>query len=82
MDNMFWEIPTSQIFQSLEWAIKRAKLRGNPLYFGAKGGMRHFHWLGKSSIKEYTIFTCKEVMDFVQFDIYSCNLLALGPLIL
>ena len=50
----------------------------NTLYCSiANGGLRHVDWMGKSSGRQFTFFTCREVQRFMKFDTYSCNLVVL-----
>lgn len=83
MDDMFWEIPTQEVFQAVKWAIKRAKGDGGKNFFSlAKGNMRQLDWLGASSGKSFMVLSSNEVKQFVEFNVTKCNLLVLGQLIL
>ena len=83
MDDMFWEIPTQEVFQSLEWALGEIKGRRDHLWFSiAKGGLRERDRLGRASSKDYDIFEDEEVTRYVTYDVRSCNLFTLGPLVL
>ena len=43
MDDMFWEIPTQDVFKALTWSIKKVQWGRSPLLFSlAKGGQRAF----------------------------------------
>ena len=83
MDDMFWEIPTQEVFKAVEWAIRHVKGGGGQLFFSlAKGNMRQLDWLGSSSGKSFVVLSPTEVEQFVKFDVTDCNLLVLGGLIL
>ena len=88
MDDMFWEIPTQEVFKAVEWAIKNVKGGGGQVFFSlAEGNMRQIDWLGASSSKSFTVLCSTKVLllliePFVKFDVTECNLLVLGNLIL
>ena len=54
MEDMFWEIPTSEIILALEWAAKHLKGSRSSLWFSiAKGGLRHLDRIGLASSSDF-----------------------------
>ena len=83
MTDMFWEIPKPQIISALQWAIAKSKRRGKTCFFSiAKNGLNFLDRLGRATTRDFSILTAEEVVAFVNFDIFECDLLVLGPLIL
>ena len=83
MEDMFWEIPTSEIVLGLEWAAKYLKGSRSRLWFSiAKGGLRHLDRIGLASSSDFYGINFDQVLRYVLFDISQCNLFTLGQLII
>ena len=82
MEDMFWEIPTEEVFRALKWAFDTVHKQKRALWFSiAKGGLSRRDRIGKASASDYVIIHSDQVRKYVEFDLHHCNLFALGPLV-
>ena len=62
MDDMFWEMPTREIFKSLKWAMKELGQQKRAVWFSiTKGGLKQRDRVRRASARDFWIVSSEEV---------------------
>ena len=80
MDDMFWEIPPSEITSAIEWAFRKVAGK-NRLFWASihRGGLKEPDRKGTGSSSNFRSINEAEIKDYVAFDTKSNNLFHVGP---
>ena len=85
MQDMYWEIPKSQVLDSFNWAVRHMgdARRHRVTYFAIhRGGDRMLDRMGKGSEDQFWNVPVSFVYQYVHWELFCNTLFTLGPLIL